>query len=134
MRIREMIEDLEDVLKECEAVKGYEIAVASFDKEEPGEINVIYIGACHTDDRQQFYFVPSGAEPFYNLEPQPMSAGWLLASLKALGDEVLTYKVFVWDQVGQMPDGSIASINKPLWATGIHDEAQLVYFYYGDMP
>ncbi|BCS97744.1 hypothetical protein DSLASN_33760 [Desulfoluna limicola] len=134
MRIRDMIEDLEEVIKESEAVKGYGIAIASYDNEAPGEMNVISIGASHTDEAQQFYLVPSGAEPFYNLEPQHMTAGGLLASLKALGDGALDYTVFVWDQLGQTQDGRIVSINKPLWATGIHDGAQLVYFYYGDKP
>lgn len=134
MIIRDMIEDLEDALKENESVKGYDIAVASYDKEDPGEINVTYIGAFHTDENKQFYLVPAGAEPYYNLEPQAMTAGGLLKSLKALGKEELGYKVFVWDQVGRMQDGSIASINKPLWATGIHDGARLVYFHFGDQP
>ena len=134
MIIREMIEDLEDVLKESDSVKDYDIAVAAYDDVDPSEINITYIGAFYSDENRHFFLVPVGAETFYGLESEIMTAGGLLKSLKSMGYEALSYKALVRVSTDRLKDGSIASLSKPLWATGIHDDAQLVYFCFGDQP
>ncbi|MFC3661132.1 hypothetical protein [Luteimonas notoginsengisoli] len=90
----------------------------------------MYAASFHTDPDNEFFLVPEGMGGAFSLEEHPFSAAGLLEDLKAK-QEWASHVAYVRSEVVELPDGSVASRNMPLSGTGIHHDAQLVYFYYG---
>ena len=130
MIVSDVIEDLRASLAEIPAATAWRVGVATYADGPGGEIDVMYVGSCHTDPDDEFFLVPEGMGSAFELEENPLSAGQLLETL-AERVEWAEFPAYVRSAVVELPDGSRASRNKPLWGAGIHRDAELVYFYYG---
>jgi hypothetical protein len=130
MFVSDVIESLRASLAEVPAASAWRVGVATYTDGPGSDINVMHIGSCHTDPDDEFFLVPEGMGSAFELEESALSAGQLLDVLRERV-EWAAFPAYVRSAVVELPDGSRASRNKPLWGAGIHHDAQLVYFYYG---
>lgn len=130
MIVSDVIEDLRASLADVPAAAAWRVGVATYVDGPGGDIDVMYIGSFHTDLDDEFFLVPEGMGSAFELEESPLSAGQLL---EMLGERVdwAGFPAYVRSALVKLPDGSLASRNRPLWGAGIHRDARLVYFYYG---
>lgn len=134
MVVRHIIEDIEKVFAENPHSKDFDIAFASYADDGTDSITVDQVEAYHWDD-DEFFLVPSGAAHLYELEASAIKAGQFLNELKNLNDEeIFSFETFARAKIKTLEDGSTASLNSPLWGTGIHHDARLIYFYHGKQP
>jgi len=135
MIVKEIIEDIEGVLRENPLASEFDIAFASYVEDESGSIKVDNVEAYHWDEDEEFFLVPSGAAHLYKLPVVELKAGAFLKELCNIENkEILSYEAFAREQIKTLKDGSVASLNSPLWGTGVHNEARLIYFYHGKQP
>lgn len=135
MIVGDVIEDVEGVLKEHPEAVNYDIAIAAYEEDGTGLIKVRNVEAYHWDDDEEFFLIPAGAAHHYNLEAIDLKASELLKDLKGVDNkEIHSFVVFARAQIKVLGDGSVASLNSPLWGTGVHHEAKLIYFYHGMEP
>ena len=130
MIVSDVIEDLRESLAETPGATAWRVGVATYVDAPGGDIDVMYIGSCHTDPDNEFLLVPEGMGAAFDLAEGPISAGQLLETLEERADWA-EFPAYVRSEVVELPDGSRVCRNMPLWGTGIHHDAELVYFYYG---
>lgn len=130
MVVSELVEDLEAALAQSPAAASWRVGVATYTAGPGSDIDVMYVGSFHTDADDEFFLVPEGMGAAFGLEEGALSAKALLDGLLAEPDWA-DFIAYVRSGVVELPDGSVASRNMPLWGAGIHQDAQLVYFYYG---
>ena len=130
MIVSDIVEDLKAALDKFPAASTWRIAVATYTDGPGSEIEVMYAASFHTDPDDEFFLVPEGMGEAFALEERPFSAQELLDILKA-NPAWVDYVAYVRSEVVELPDGSVASRTMPLWGSGVHEDAQLVYFYYG---
>jgi len=135
MIVSHIITDIEKVLENPEA-QEFDIAFASYAEDDSGSIKVDQVEAYHwNEEDEEFFLVPSGAANLYELDPVELKAGEFLKQLKDIkNDKILSYEAFARARIKKLEDGRIASLNSPLWGTGIHHDAKLIYFYHGKRP
>jgi hypothetical protein len=130
MIVSDVVKDLRAVLDEFPAAATWRVGVATYTDGPGSDIDVMYAASFHTDPDDEFFLVPEGMGEAFALEERPFSAQELLEGLNANPDWA-GHVAYVRSGVVELPDGSVASRNMPLWGTGVHQEAQLVYFYCG---
>lgn len=130
MIVSDVIEDLKAALDEFPAAATWRVGVATYTDGPGSDIDVMYAASFHTDPDYEFFLVPEGMGEVFALEEHPFSAQELLEGLKAK-PEWADFVAYVRSGIVELPDGSVASQNIPLWGSGVHQDAQLVYFYYG---
>lgn len=130
MIVSDVIEDLKVALDEFPAAASWRVGVAMYTDGPGSDIDVMYATGFHTDPDEEFFLVPEGMGEAFALEERPLSAQELIDGLKAK-PEWADFIAYVRSGVVKLPDGSTASRNMPLWGFGVHQDAQLVYFYYG---
>lgn len=130
MVVSELVEDLEAALAQSPAAATWRVGVATYTAGPGSDIDVMYVGSFHTDPDDEFFLVPEGMGAAFGLEESALSAKALLDDLLAEPDWA-DFIAYVRSGVVELPDGSVASRNMPVWGAGIHQDAQLVYFYYG---
>lgn len=130
MIVSDVVEDLMALLVEFPAAATWRVGVATYTNGPGSDIDVMYAASFHTDPDSEFFLVPEGMGKAFGLRERPFSSQELLEALDANPDWA-GHVAYVRSGVVELPDGSVASRNMPLWGTGIHQEAQLVYFYYG---
>jgi len=133
LNIEQVVSDLTKVIGNYETAYQYALAVARYKSDDSCNIVTRQIEAFEDDDNE-VYLVPKGAAEAYGLDATFMTAGKFLAALRRKYSESATYEVFVRESTKILPDGSVVSVNSPIWATGIHEQGELVYFYYGHDP
>jgi hypothetical protein len=129
MLLLHVIEDLRSVLNSEPSCVSYEIAIACYKNEVGGEISVQSVGSFNWDD-DEFFFNPKGTASAYKLEERLLTTKGLLSELEST-PTIHTHSAYVREKVKFLPDDSVASLNSPIWGTGIHHVAKLVYFYFG---
>jgi hypothetical protein len=134
MIVSHIIEDVENVLEDNPHATEFDVAFASYQEDGSGSIIVKQVEAYYWED-EEFFLIPIGAAHLYELVAVELKAGQFLKELKSIEDEViLSFGTFARSQIKTLEDGSIASLNSPLWGIGIHHDAKLIYFYHGKQP
>lgn len=130
MFVSDVIGDLKALLAKLPAATAYRVGVATYTDGPGSDIDVMYIGSYEVDVDDEFFLVPEGMGSAFELKESALLAGQLL---EALSNRVqwAQFPAYVRSKVTELPDGSVASLNKSIWGTGIHRDAELVYFYYG---
>jgi len=130
-----MIEDLESVLSDHAGASDFSMALVKYADDEFKDIRVDDIGAFDWDDDDEFFLVPVGSAQYYNLSDEGFSAADFLSVLKEQSSAAVRgFEVYARSAAKILADGSVASVNSPIWGTGIHQDARLVYFYHGRQP
>lgn len=127
MLVKEMIEDLEFVLKKYPGCDDFRIAFEDEDKDNSEGTNVIYVEAFHWDE-EEFFIVPVGCGKFFDLKPQEMTVSNLLNALKQIDQEILEFPAYARADAGELPDKTTVSLNYPLMGVGISQMGKTVYF------
>ena len=130
MKVSDITDDLKILFSDFPVAARWRVGIATYANGAEGEIDVMYAASFHTDPDSEFFLVPEGMGESFGLEELPFSAQELFDQLTAK-PEWAQHTAYVRSGVVELSDGSVASRNKPLWATGVHEDAQLVYFYYG---
>lgn len=130
MLVSDISEDLRAVLEEFPAASAWRVGVATYVDGPGSDIDVMYTASFHTEPDDEFFLVPEGMGGSFGLSEHPFSAQELFDHLQAT-PEWAGHAAYVRRGVVELPDGSVASRNSPLWGTGVHQDARLVYFYYG---
>ena len=130
MKVSELSEDLQTALEQFPDAHDWRICVASYVDRPGGEISVMYIASVHSDSDEEFFLVPEGYGEFFDLAEAPLTADELLARLKA---EIgwAGFVAYTRSKVTEQANGSVVSMNMPLWGCGVQPNAELVYFYFG---
>jgi hypothetical protein len=135
MIVRHIIEDIESVFESLPESKDYDVAFASYLDDGSGKIEFRTVEAFHWDDDEEFFLVPSGCAKHYSLESEQFKAENFLKAVKvAVSDEIAGYCAYARARIKITEDGSVASLNSPLWGTGFHEQERLLYFYHGKQP
>ncbi|MBY6016773.1 hypothetical protein KUW04_03060 [Halomonas denitrificans] len=135
MIVRHIVEDVESVFNTLPEAKGFEVAFACYADDDSGNIEFRTFEAFHWDDDEEFFLVPSGCAKHYSLKPEKFTAESFLSALKnAVSDEINNYCAYARARIKVAADGSVASLNSPLWGTGYHEQERLLYFYHGKQP
>lgn len=132
MLVSDLIADLHAVLDRVPAAASYCVAVARYLDPTQGRIETMHIGAFHWDDDAEFFLVPDGLGEILDLLERNLTAADLLQSLTA-EPGTHGFDTYVRAKITQLDDGGTASLNLPLWGTGVQEQAELVYFYYGEI-
>ena len=130
MKVSELLEDLQTALEQFPDAHDWRIGVASYVDQPGGEISVMYVASVHSDSDEEFFLVPEGYGELYNLAEAPLTADELLAKLKAETGWA-GFIAYTRSKVNEQADGSVVSMNMPLWGCGVQPNAHLVYFYFG---
>src|SRR5688572_10719020 len=131
MLVSDLVEDLRAALEQHPAATGWRVGVATYAEGPGGDISVMYVASFHVDADDDFFLVPEGMGEAFDLEERPLTADELVSGLQAMPGWA-AFPAYVHSDIVELPDGSFACRNKSLWATGVQEQAQLVYFYYGD--
>jgi hypothetical protein len=130
MIVEDLAEDVRAVLAEFPHAASWRIGVARYTDGPGSDIDVRYVASFHAEADGDFCLAPEGTGDAFALEERAWSAQELLSELDAHPDWA-THVAYVHSDLAEFPDGSFAVRNAPLWDTGVHHDAQLVYFYYG---
>jgi hypothetical protein len=135
MIVQHIIEDLKSVLTSTPEASSFEVAFASYIDDDFEQIEFKSIEAFNWDEDEEFFLVPTGIAKYYDLEENIYSAETFLNQLKNIENtSVLNFVTFARARTKIAKDGSVASLNSPLWGTGIHEADKLIYFYHGKQP
>jgi hypothetical protein len=129
--VSHIIEDIRNVLSETPQAARYRVGAAKYVNEPGGDIAVSEIGCVNWDDDEEFFLVPDWICALLQLQRKDPTTDDLVATLTA-HPEIHNFVVYVRETGKKLPDGSTATLNMPIWGTGVHHDAQLVYFYFGD--
>lgn len=131
MNVSHIIEDLESIISVTPETESYGLAFASYLEDGSGNIELKDVEAFEWHDDEEFFLVPAGTAQYFNLEPRHLTATGFLAELKGIQVAIGGYTAYAKSRVKVAKDGSVASLNSPLWGTGYHMTEKLVYFYHG---
>ena len=135
MMVRHIVEDVESVFESLPESQEFDLAFACYAEDGSGNIEFRTIEAFHWDDDEEFFLVPSGCAQHYSLDPIQYKAKQFLDELKnKIHDEIEEYCAYARARIKIAKDGSVVSLNSPLWGTGYHEQEQLLYFYHGKQP
>ncbi len=135
MIVQHIIEDLESVLTSTPEASSFEVAFANYIDDDFEQIEFKSIEAFNWDEDEEFFLVPTGIAKYYDLEENIYSAETFLNQLKNIENtSVLNFVTFARARTKIAKDGSVASLNSPLWGTGINEAEKLIYFYHGKQP
>ena len=134
MKVNNLFLDIKSILEQDVSKSDYTIAFASYVGGDSSNISVTDVEAVHWDE-EDFFLIPAGSAQHYDIEGEELTVRDFLLKLKDAPLSVINdLAVYAHTKIKLLPDGSIASITSPLWGTGVHDDARLVYFYCGDEP
>lgn len=133
MIVSELVDDLRAALDQFPAAFDWRVGVATYTDGPGSDITMMYVASYSIEPDDELILVPEGLGPSFNLEESPLTASDLLNSLHAK-PELASFPTYAKSEAVELPDGTIVSKNDPLWGTGVQDEGQLVYFYYGAEP
>lgn len=131
MLVSDMITDLTAALAQFPDAADWRVGIACYTDGPGSDINVMYVASHEADDAQDFTLVPEGMGAGFGLDETPLTAGELLAALGS-NPAWASFAAYAAAEAVELPDGRRVSRNEPLWGTGVHEGARLVYFYYGD--
>ncbi|GHA68761.1 hypothetical protein GCM10007067_00790 [Lysobacter bugurensis] len=131
MHVSDVIDDIKAAFEQFPDAARWRVGVATYVDGPGSDISVMYAASYHVDG-DGFFLVPEGMGEAFALEERPFTARELLDALEAEA-RWAGYAVHVRAEIVELADSSFASRNLPLWGAGVHDEAELVYFYYGAM-
>ena len=134
MIVEHIIEDMESVFKSNPDAQAYEVAFASYSDDSFSNIDFKIVEAFDWDDDEEFFLVPSGAAKHFKLNPRNYTAQTFLSDLKLVDANIADFPAYARARIKVAKDGSIASLNSPLWGTGYHDDEKILYFYHGKQP
>jgi hypothetical protein len=133
MLVSDLITDIHAVLEQVPDAGNYAIAVARYLDPTRDQVEFMRIGAVQWDDDDEFFLVPEGLGEILDLSERHLTASELLHDLEAQ-PETHGFVAYVRAKITQLDDDGTVSLNLPLWGTGVHEQAALVYFYYGECP
>lgn len=130
MIVSELTDDLKAALDQFPPASQWRVGVATYADEPGGEITIMYVASYSVEPDDEIILVPEGMGAHFKLEEHPFTAAELLASLGER-PEIKAFPTYAKSDAVELPDGTIVSKNEPLWGTGVQEQGQLVYFYYG---
>ena len=134
MKVQHIIDDLKSIFERLPEARTYGVAFASYLEDGSGQISLRGVEAFHWDDDDEFFLVPDGAAKHYELQSKNYTGESFLKELMDVEERVSDFVTYARARIKIAKDGSVASLNSPLWGTGYHEQAKLVYFYHGDQP
>lgn len=136
MLVKEILSSLISSFEIDPSAVDFDVAVATYIDPKFKRISFKTVDAYHWDEDHEFFLIPTGlSQDYFDIAPNISSAKDLLDSLHNLEmEEVLEYRSYVRDKVARLDDGSVVSLNLPLWGAGIQSKGRIVYFYYGEEP
>jgi len=132
MLVQHIVEDLKSIFKEHPQAEEYGIAFASYLEDGSGQIQLQEVEAFEWDDDDEFFLIPTGSSKHYGLKRKNFTGKEFLEDLACLDEGVMEFVAYARAKIKVAKDGSVASLNSPLWGTGYHQQARLVYFYHGN--
>ena len=133
MRVSDLVEDLKAALEQFPVAAAWRVGIATYTAGPGSDISVMYVGSYSIEPDDELILVPEGLGSSFKLEEHPFTAAELLSSLQTKS-ELASFPAYARSEAVELPDGTIVSKNDPIWATGVQDSGQLVYFYYGSEP
>lgn len=130
MLVEHMIKDLRSVIRTNPECASYKIAIARYKSEFGGQIIIQSVSSINWDEDEEFFLNPEGTASAYKLQERHLTAQGLLLELESK-PIIHPYVAHARDRVKILADGGVASLNMPIWGTGFHQGAELVYFYFG---
>lgn len=130
MLVSELVDDLRAAITQVPAASGWRVGVATYTHCFGSDITIMYVASYSVEADDEIILVPEGLGSYFKLEERPFTAGELLASLSDR-PEAAAFPTYAKSDAVKLPDGTIVSKNEPLWGTGVQEQGQLVYFYYG---
>ncbi len=134
MLVSHIIDDLEFELNKNSDVASYKVAFANYCDDGSRNIELTLIEAFDWDEDEEFFLIPKDIAKHYDLEANDYTVQGFLDALKAEKEDIAKFDAYARAKTKIAGDGTVASINSPLWGTGIHNEEELIYFYHGDQP
>ena len=131
MLVSDLVEDLKAALDQFPAAADWRVGIATYTDSPGSDISVMLVGSSSIEPDDELILVPEGLGSSFKLEESPFTAAGLLSFLQAK-PELASFPAFAKSEAVEHSDGTIVSINYPLWGTGVQETAQLVYFYYGN--
>lgn len=128
--VSEVVDDLKEALREFADGAGWRVGVATYTDGPGSDISVMHVASFAADPDGAFVLVPEGMGDAFGLDERPFTARELLQRLEA-SPEWAGHLACVCSEIVERDDGSLVARTLPLWGAGVHEDAQLVYFYYG---
>jgi hypothetical protein len=126
-----MVGDLEKSFEMDSDFKNYEIAFAEYTEDKDGTIYIQDVEAIDWDEDDEFFLIPKGMAKHFELEATKYTAQSLYERLLTL-PELFEYELFARSKNKIAKDGTVCSINSPLWATNFLKKDRILYFQHGD--
>ena len=133
MLVSHLIEDLKSALGEFPIAADWRVGIATYVDGSDSDITIMSIASYSIEQYDEVVLVPEGMGAAFKLEERPFTAAELLASLSDQS-ELQSFVTYAKTDAVELPDGRVVSSNMPLWGTGVKEQGQLVYFYYGRRP
>ncbi|HEX4854250.1 hypothetical protein [Arenimonas sp.] len=130
MLVSDMVTDLNAALEQFPSASNWRVGIACYAEDHSGDINMMVISSFDADGYDDFTLVPEGMGLPIGIQENPITAGSLLAALES-NPKWTAFAAYAMAESIRLPDGRVVTKNLPLWGTGVHDAAKLVYFYYG---
>ena len=130
MLVSDIVTDLNAAFEQFPSASDWRVGIACYAEDYGGDINIMVVSSFDADDYDDFTLVPEGMGSPVGINENPITAGSLLATLES-NSKWNTFAAYAMAESIRLPDGRVVTKNLPLWGTGVHDTAKLVYFYYG---
>lgn len=134
MIVQHIIDDLKSIFEKLPEAQTYGVAFANYLEDGSGQIHLRDVEACHWDDDDEFFLIPEGAAKHYELQNKNYTGQSFLKELMDVEENISDFVAYARARIKIAKDGSVASLNSPLWGIGYHEQAKLVYFYHGSQP
>ncbi|MGX9417879.1 hypothetical protein ACXJY6_02025 [Vibrio sp. RC27] len=132
MKVQHIIDDLQSVFSKQPETKNYDVAFACYSEDGSGCIEIDYVEAFDWDEDEEFFLIPENCAKYYDREAVKYKAAHFVEELKKIKIENFSeFETYVRKRIKVAKDGSVISINSPMWGTGVHDTEKFVYFYHG---
>lgn len=128
--VSEVVDDLREALQQFPDGAGWRVGVATYTDGPGSDISVMHVASFAADPDGAFALVPEGMGGAFGLDERPFTARELLECLEAQPDWA-GHAACVCTDIGEGAEGALVARTLPLWGAGVHEEARLVYFYYG---
>ena len=130
MLVSDLVDDLKAAFAQFPPARSWRVGVASHTDGPGSDITIMYVASYSIEPDDEVILVPEGLGSHFKLEERPFTATELLDALAARSD-IAAFPTYAKSDAVRLPDGTIVSKNEPLWGTGVQEQGQLVYFYYG---
>ena len=131
MLVSELMDDLRAAFAQVPPASDWRVGIATYTNGSGSDITIMYVTSYSVEPDDEIILVPEGLGSHFKLEERPFTAGELLTSLSDR-PQTAAFPTYAKSEAVELPDGTIVSKNEPLWGTGIQEQGQLVYFYYGN--